>query len=1016
MSTVGRRRRLAFAGVLVMVLGGSAAVVLSSGPEADVAAIAEESLSVEGLALREARKSGKQVRVASLTSATTEVFARPDGQLEAHLAAAPVRTLQDGEWAPIDLTLKVDADGAVTPVTHPDGLRLSGAQPPGTHELATFGTGNRKISMHWTGALVAPVLNGSKATYVDALNGADLVVRATRDGFEQSLILKNRAAIDQVRSVVLPLSGPGAAAFRRDKTGAIALSSADGAATTTIPSPTMWDDVKTPAGSPARTAAIRTAVTRTASGLAMTLTPDVTWLRDPRRVFPVTLDPELVGHKTTFDTYLRESVTGSLTGTTDLQIGVLATTPPTLTRSFLTWDAAVLSGKQISGATVKFWNWWSATCDERSWGIWPTTEATADSRYASQPTWVGTAAIETSTETAGGTACADGWSSIDGKKFFQHFAAARSSKAFMGIRATNETDTSFFKQFRSRDGATGEVPQATITYNAYPTLTARATEPATTCTTGANRPLVNTLTPQLKATVADADHSPSVEFEWYAVDGTTKIGGQKIASVATGGTATVTVPAGAFADGGRYKWRVLVSDGVAGSSTWSDYCEMTTWVTVPPAGGCEAGVSNDYNGDGSSDVAIGDPEATVDTQAKAGTVTVAYGKTGQLQSLRQGADGVPDGPEANDQFGFALATYDVNRDGCSDLVASAPFESTGTVAEAGSVTVLLGSPAGLGKGPVALAYDQNTTGIGDDAEAGDWFGYSVAAGSTATGEPFLAIGAPGEDVGTGVDAGLVHYRRGTSNITMGAGAGVPGAAENDDRVGYSLAATPHHLAVGSPGESIGTATWAGVVHTYTHEITGTTLKLVGTLGDNVSQVVDPIGKDDNLGKSVAMAAYPAGGATASLLLVGSPGEDVGTAIDAGKVFRFVLTATGWTPLAVITQQAQEPGNYFGEQVRIGGSPLRAVVGAPGDDVDDAVDAGRVHAFDPTAGTVTQTELTLESPARSMTGAFLGSTGADIYVGNPYQGGKVHRIPWSATVPTQTYEAGPGSAAFGAAIG
>ena len=46
----------------------------------------------------------------------------------------------------------------------------------------------------------------------------------------------------------------------------------------------------------------------------------------------------------------------------DLQIGLLATSPPTLTRSFLTWDTTVLAGKQITAATVSFWNFWSHTC------------------------------------------------------------------------------------------------------------------------------------------------------------------------------------------------------------------------------------------------------------------------------------------------------------------------------------------------------------------------------------------------------------------------------------------------------------------------------------------------------------------------------------------------------------------------------------------------------------------------------------------------------------------------------
>jgi hypothetical protein len=994
------------------VTGGIAVLTRSDPPTATEALGATGS--AEGRALAEARRLGRPVRVESLTDATTEVWARPEGDFRADLSVGAVRTRRDGKWVPVDLTLRATGNG-VEPVAHPKGLVLSGAQRGGTHDLAVVGSGDDRIAMRWTGRLPAPALDGAEATYAEVRPGVDLVVSATRDGFAQSLVVKNRAAAERLTDIRLPLAGPGAAKFTRDSSGAVTFSSRAGAPTATVAQPLMWDAARDATGTPTRTAVVKTTVERAGDGAVFTLAPDRAWLRDARTAYPVVVDPTVATIGDTFDIYVKEGSGTAQPTSNDLQFGLLG---GKITRAFLTWNSSVLAGKQITAGTVKFFNFWSNVCAAKSWSIWPSATATTTTVWSNQPAVVGTSPSASSTQTQGGPSpCTDQFVSIDGKAFFQHFATAGTTRAYMALRATDETDADAFKQVRSLDGAASdEVPTASVTYNAYPVVTARATVPATTCATGASRPLVNSLTPQLKATVTDADSTLSVAFEWWSVDNNVRIGTQTLTGVATGATAAVTVPAGTFADGGRYKWRVQASDGVSGSSSWSSFCEMTTWVTVPPVANCPgAGVPNDYNGDGVADVAIGDPAATVAGKAGAGSVTISYGGTGATQLLQQGADGVGDSPEAGDKFGYALATYDANRDGCSDLAVGAPGEAVGTAAESGAVMLLLGSPAGLSKGPAALWYDQNTAGWGDDAEAGDWFGYSLAAGATAAGEPFLAVGAPGEDIGTAVDAGLVHYHRGTTNLAMWGGTGVPGSPENDDRVGSSLAATPYHLAVGSPGEAIGATTWAGTAIVYTHEVSGAALKLVQVLGDEVAETVDPITKDDTFGKALAMTAYPAGGTGASLLAVGAPGKEAGSVRDAGKIYRYVVTPTAWSLLGSVTAPTPAEGDYFGEQVQMSGgtTPLLAV-GAPGVDRDGSADAGTVFTFPAAAAPAAPAELVSGQSGQQLTGAYLGSSGASLYVADP-RAGTVTAYPWGSSSPSGTWTAGDGAGAFGTAV-
>lgn len=87
---------------------------------------------------------------------------------------------------------------------------------------------------------------------------------------------------------------------------------------------------------------------------------------------------------------------------------------------------------------------------------------------------------------------------------------------------------------------------------------------------------------------------------------------------------------------------------------------------------------------------------------------VVYGGGKGSETVHQDLDYVPDAAEADDGFGQALASVDYDEDGYTDLVVGTPAEDIGTVANAGTVTVLYGSPDGLGKGKAALNLVQGT--------------------------------------------------------------------------------------------------------------------------------------------------------------------------------------------------------------------------------------------------------------------------------------------------------------------
>ncbi|MGW6740463.1 VCBS repeat-containing protein [Streptomyces sp. NPDC055025] len=475
---------------------------------------------------------------------------------------------------------------------------------------------------------------------------------------------------------------------------------------------------------------------------------------------------------------------------------------------------------------------------------------------------------------------------------------------------------------------------------------------------------------------------------------------------------------------------------------------------------CPSGTESDFNGDGVRDTAIADPEATVDGVAKAGVVHVVYGGGKGTLTLSQATDGIPGAPETGDRYGHSLAVYDADLDGCGDLVVGIPYEDIGTVPDSGLVQVIYGATAGLGGGKAVTEFYQGSDkALGGGPETDDWVGYAVAAGATSAGTPYLLIGNPGESIGTIEDAGAFYYVSGTAQTVVGVhqdtetGGAVAGVAEQDDRFGSTLAATPTHFAVGTPGEALGTTTFAGGVGYFNHTLTSGYPKPLGGLGQDQDAINGAEEVGDQFGAALAMVPYRASGATStteSLLAVGVPGEDLTTTVDAGAVQVFRLAANGtYTETAWIDQdtadvgQEAEAGDFFGRRLAAvntspnatsTGTTTRLAIGVPGEEQsEEHQEKGGVQIV-PLVGAPGASDQWIDpgygipsGPApRMLTGLSLGATPSLLYVGAPYgtaDGQAVHGFPWnvaSGGAPTQTFKPGEGGipatgVAFGATV-
>jgi hypothetical protein len=360
----------------------------------------------------------------------------------------------------------------------------------------------------------------------------------------------------------------------------------------------------------------------------------------------------------------------------------------------------------------------------------------------------------------------------------------------------------------------------------------------------------------------------------------------------------------------------------------------------------------DFDGDNRSDVVVGVPRhdhgaGGVDAR---GSHTSSLVITPGLLLLRDGAGSA---------FGAALALTDLDRDGCADLVVGAPGEG-----RRGQVHILFGSPTGFTTMDVVT--------LPHTSKDLDAFGASLALVPRGTGAGAvhdLYVGAPGADIGDKADAGEVFRytiaRDAAARITVTArerrhqGAdGVPGVAEAGDRFGSVLAGVPgaqdNGVLVGTPAEDVGAARDAGSVTFLRVTAAGA---VAGSQGWTQSSagVHGPPAIGDGFGSALSYRAPWAA--------VGTPGDDVDGAADAGSVQMLRLESQGrdkkgrdlgekLIPRQFITEGragaagTAEAGDLFGSAVSVGigllcPRSLDLAVGAPGKDAGPVQDAGAV---------------------------------------------------------------------------
>ncbi|MFF3768140.1 LamG-like jellyroll fold domain-containing protein [Streptomyces sp. NPDC001922] len=420
---------------------------------------------------------------------SSEVFATPDGKLEAREHLRPVRTRVDGKWMPIDTALAATDGGLVAPKATTVDLTFSGG---GDKPLVRMTKAGRKLALSWPTALPAPLLQGDTATYRDVLPGVDLRMGAQEDGFTQLLVVKSAEAASSkaLAELRLKLDAEELDVRKTDSGGVEAKDKGAGGTVFEAPQPVMWDSSPGSAASertdkraPKARPADREPLKASARGVAgaqdeepgagesgklapvgvevpstqneMVLRPDAGVLKGKDTVYPVFIDPQWYSPKATAWTmaskYWASSPQWKFNGDSDGGMGYCGwyyCKPEDTKRLFYQVPTSRFAGKSVLSAEFVVRNTWSASCDARGVQLWRTKGISSSTTWNSQNSsdfWVDHLTTESFAHGFDGCSAKDAEFSV--KSAVQHAANKKWPTMTFGLRASSEGDRYGWKRF-----------------------------------------------------------------------------------------------------------------------------------------------------------------------------------------------------------------------------------------------------------------------------------------------------------------------------------------------------------------------------------------------------------------------------------------------------------------------------------------------------------------------------------------------------------------------------------------
>lgn len=393
-----------------------------------------------------------------------KVFCETDGTLTAEIHAAPIHYQDaEGAWREIDNTLEPATGGGFRNGANSFTATFAATTP--TDPLVRLSEGALKIAATPQNAANAVgVVDGSRITYKDVYPGVDLVYTSRAEGVKEELILKQ--APTSAVSFAFQMSLDGLTA-QTESDGFVSYLDSGGEMRYVTPNAWMTDSATDPtSGEGATSDDVTLSLSGSASAPTLTVTPDLGWLQEAARVYPVMIDPSWA--KTpSLDTFVQNDYSSAQYASEDLKAGSY-NSGSTKARSLLKFDVSGLTGKHILSATLKLYEYWSSSCTARKLNLYR-----VNSNWSSSVTWSNqpsTGAFIDDVNVAKGysSSCPADWISLSATSLVANWASGDWPNYGLKLQADDESDSLSWKRFRSSE--TSSDPQLSVSYNSYPNV------------------------------------------------------------------------------------------------------------------------------------------------------------------------------------------------------------------------------------------------------------------------------------------------------------------------------------------------------------------------------------------------------------------------------------------------------------------------------------------------------------------------------------------------------------------
>jgi len=213
----------------------------------------------------------------------------------------------NGNWVPIDNTL-VEAPGNAYAVENAAGsYSASLPENPATTPVRVEADGVW-VTMKMNGVTDDPAVGGSAATYDEVAKADSVTYQATNTGLKEDVVLSAAPPVGQPLRYTYALAASPGVTPSVSAAGSVQFKNGSGKVVMEIPRGNMIDSA-TPRAE--MTGAVSYALAPAGAGWTLTMTPDLAWLTDPARVYPVTIDPTVTTGATRDCWIIKSNVDGN---------------------------------------------------------------------------------------------------------------------------------------------------------------------------------------------------------------------------------------------------------------------------------------------------------------------------------------------------------------------------------------------------------------------------------------------------------------------------------------------------------------------------------------------------------------------------------------------------------------------------------------------------------------------------------------------------------------------------------